>query len=85
MIQIYTDIIRRNVEQYGAKSRQALEALKDVDDILQAKLTDIKAKNQNADLSVGYTFTFTVKYHLIQFYLSLPSTILIMALSIVFR
>ena len=50
LIQIYTDIIRRNVEQFGAKSEQALEALKDVDDILQAKLTDIKAKNQNADL-----------------------------------
>jgi len=50
---IYTDIIRRNVEQFGAKSEQALEALKDVDDILQAKLTDIKAKNQNADLSIN--------------------------------
>ena len=71
-MQIYTDIIRRNVEQYGAKSRQALEALKDVDDILQAKLTDIKAKNQNADLSVRYTITITVKYHLIQFYFKPP-------------
>ena len=66
-IQIYTDIIRRNVEQFGAKSEQALEALKDVDDILQAKLTDIKAKNQNADLSVRNISSVIVKTHLLSY------------------
>ena len=51
-IQIYTDIIRRNAEQYGPASRQTFEALKDVDDILQAKLTDLQAKKSTFDLSV---------------------------------
>jgi len=50
---IYTDIIRRNVEQFGPKSKQAAGAIKDVDDILQAKLTDINAKKGNAKLDIN--------------------------------
>ena len=50
--QIYTDIIRRNAEQYGPESDEVHDALHDVDDILQAKLTDLEAKKGNADLEV---------------------------------
>lgn len=50
---IYTDIIRRNAEQFGPESRETFEALKDVDDILQAKLTDLGSKKDAYDLSIN--------------------------------
>ena len=52
LFKIYTDIIRRKAERFGPNAEEVQEALHEVDDILQSKLTDIKAKNQNADLSV---------------------------------
>jgi len=40
----YTDLIRRVSETHGPKSAQMNEALHTIDDVLQAKLTDIRSK-----------------------------------------
>eukprot|EP00096_Caligus_rogercresseyi_P000795 TRINITY_DN1131_c0_g1_i1.p1 TRINITY_DN1131_c0_g1~~TRINITY_DN1131_c0_g1_i1.p1 ORF type:complete len:552 (+),score=85.44 TRINITY_DN1131_c0_g1_i1:73-1728(+) len=43
---VYTDTIRRAMELYGPHSPALDKALRDVDDILQAKLTDIRSKTK---------------------------------------
>ncbi|CAB4063456.1 ENPP6 [Lepeophtheirus salmonis] len=43
---VYTDTIKRAMEKHGARSPALDKALKDVDDILQAKLTDIRSKTK---------------------------------------
>ena len=44
MAVVYTDLLRRAAETHGPDSPGMLRALRDIDDVLQAKLKDIKAK-----------------------------------------
>jgi len=50
---VYTDLVRRAAEKFGPQSRQLLKALHDVDDILQAKLLDIRNKKNVHDLKMN--------------------------------
>ena len=49
---VYTDLVRRAAEIHGTDSPQVYKALHDLDDILQAKLTDIESKKRIRDLKV---------------------------------
>ena len=48
----YTDLLRRKCEKHGPNSPEMQEALKDLDDVLQAKLTDIRSKEERAGVKV---------------------------------
>ena len=52
-LQVYTDIVRRAAEQYGPNSKQLDTALKNIDDIMQAKLLDIRSKKQVQNMKVS--------------------------------
>lgn len=50
---VYTDLLRRVSEVHGPKSPMLYKALHDIDDILQAKLTDIRSKQERAGLRMN--------------------------------
>ena len=50
MAVVYTDLLRRAAETHGPDSPGMLRALRDIDDVLQAKLKDIKAKADHNSL-----------------------------------
>ena len=43
---MYTDLLRRVSELHGPESDEMIQALKDVDDVLQAKLIDVRSKEE---------------------------------------
>jgi len=43
---VYTDLLRRVSELHGPNSEEMIQALKDVDDVLQAKLIDVRSKEE---------------------------------------
>lgn len=49
---VYTDLIRRVGELQGEDSPALRKALRDIDDIVQAKLTDIRSKEERAGIKV---------------------------------
>lgn len=49
----YTDLLRRKSEKHGPKSPEMQEALKDLDDVLQAKLMDIRSKEERAGIKMN--------------------------------
>ena len=51
--QIYTDIIRRVSELHGPLSAQVNRVLHDIDDLLQATLIDIIAKDERAGIKMN--------------------------------
>jgi len=44
MAVVYTDLLRRTAETHGPNSPAMIRALRDIDDVLEAKLTDIRSK-----------------------------------------
>lgn len=62
---VYTDLIRRVGELQGEDSPALRKALRDIDDIVQAKLTDIRSKEERAGIKMNlmvmsdYGFTDT--------------------------
>lgn len=50
---MYTDLLRRVAEAHGPKSEALERALRDVDDVLQAKLTDVRSKQERADIKMN--------------------------------
>ena len=46
-------MIRRVSELHGPDSSELVRALRDIDDVLQAKLTDVRAKEERQGLKVG--------------------------------
>lgn len=50
---VYTDIVRRAAEKFGPDSPQLLKALHDIDDIMQAKLLDIRSKKQVQNMDIN--------------------------------
>ena len=54
-LQVYTDIVRRAAETYGPKSKELDTALHNIDDIMQAKLLDIRSKKQVQNMKVRFT------------------------------
>ena len=53
-LQVYTDIVRRAAERYGPNSKELDTALHNIDDIMQAKLLDIRSKNQVQNMEVSF-------------------------------
>lgn len=43
---VYTDLLRRVAELHGPESDEMVQALRDVDDVLQAKLIDVRSKEE---------------------------------------
>ena len=50
---MYTDLLRRVSELHGPDSEEMIQALKDVDDVLQAKLIDVRSKEEGRGGSDG--------------------------------
>jgi len=53
MAVVYTDLLRRAAETHGPDSPGMLRALRDIDDVLQAKLKDIKAKADHKGIEMN--------------------------------
>ena len=51
---VYTDLLRRAAEKDGPKSPTLLRAIQDIDDVLQAKLIDVRSKEERAGLKVNF-------------------------------
>ena len=60
-LQVYTDIVRRAAERYGPNSKELDTALHNIDDIMQAKLLDIRSKKQVQNMKVRLMFWFFKK------------------------
>ena len=50
---MYTDLLRRVSESHGPNSKAMINALRDVDDVLQAKLTDVRSKQERAGIKMN--------------------------------
>jgi len=50
---VYTDIVRRAAERYGPNSKELDTALHNIDDIMQAKLLDIRSKKQVQNMKMN--------------------------------
>ena len=57
-LQVYTDIVRRAAETYGPNSKELDTALHNIDDIMQAKLLDIRSKKQVQNMKVRLIVLF---------------------------
>ena len=53
VFQVYTDLLRRAAEKEGPKSPTLYRAIQDIDDVLQAKLIDVRSKEERAGIKVG--------------------------------
>ena len=54
--QVYTDAIRRAAELHGVFSPEVYKAMHNVDDVLQAILTDIRSKEERANIKVRFPY-----------------------------
>ena len=50
---MYTDLLRRVAETHGPDSKAMIDSLRDIDDVLQAKLTDIRSKQERAGIKMN--------------------------------
>jgi len=50
---VYTDIVRRAAEKFGPNSPELFKALHAIDDIMQAKLLDIKSKDEQQNMKMN--------------------------------